>query len=155
MHTTAGIHRRAFLADLGMGFTGLVLGALLHEDGIARAATPGAWAPPDGKPHFPPKARSVIWLFMNGGVSHLESFDPKPMLTKYAGKTIAETPFKDAQDPEKLKLARVVVVNDANGKQRNVLYPLQVGFRKFGENGVELAEWIPHMASCVDDIAII
>ena len=76
----AGIHRRAFLADLGMGFTGLVLGALLHEDGVVRARSPEGWAPPDGKPHFPAKAKSVIWLFMNGGVSHLESFDPKPML---------------------------------------------------------------------------
>ena len=47
---------------------------------------------------FAPKAKSVIWLFMNGGVSHMESFDPKPVLKKYAGKTIAETPFADVQD---------------------------------------------------------
>src|SRR5207302_5993524 len=98
-----GVHRRAFLADLGMGFTGLVLGAMLHRDGVARASAPSAWVPPDGKPHLKPRAKSVIWLFMNGGVSHLETFDPKPMLNKYAGKSIAETPFKDTQDPEKLK----------------------------------------------------
>src|SRR3954469_8725067 len=83
--------RRMFLADLGMGFTGLALGAMLHRD--AQAAE---WASPKGLPHFPPKAKSVIWLFMNGGLSHLESFDPKPMVTKYAGKTIAETPFAEA-----------------------------------------------------------
>ena len=53
----------------------------------------------------------------------MESFDPKPELTKYAGKTIDETPYKDVQNPEKLKLARVTVVNDANGQQRNKLYP--------------------------------
>src|SRR5579884_1642111 len=93
-HPTPNLSRRAFLADLGLGFTGLVLGAMLHRDGFASEAQP--WAPPDGKPHFRPKAKSVIWLFMNGGVSHVESFDPKPMLTKYAGKTIAETPFKEA-----------------------------------------------------------
>src|SRR5947199_3280317 len=122
-----GIHRRTFLADLGMGFTGLVLGAMLQRDGVARASAPAAWSPPDGKPHLRPRAKSVIWLFMNGGVSHLETFDPKPMLNKYAGKSIVETPFKDTQDPEKLKLARVVVINDANGQQRNKLYPLQVG----------------------------
>src|SRR3982751_900488 len=87
-----GIHRRTFLADMGMGFTGLALGALLGRDGAARASTPeGAWSPPDGRPNFTPKARSVIWLFMNGGVSHLESFDPKPTLDKYAGKSISET----------------------------------------------------------------
>ena len=77
-----GLPRRAFLSDLGLGFTGLALGAMLHRDGLASNA---AWAPPDGKPHFPPKAKSVIWLFMNGGVSHMESFDPKPEITKYAG----------------------------------------------------------------------
>src|SRR4051794_25915252 len=117
-----GIHRRTFLADLGMGFTGLVLGALLHRDGFASESKP--WAPPDGRPHFAPRAKSVIWLFMNGGVSHLETFDPKPELNKFAGKSIGETPYKDVQDPEKLKLARVVVVNDANGQQRNKLFPL-------------------------------
>jgi hypothetical protein len=152
---THGIHRRTFLADLGLGFTGLVLGALLHEDGVVRGSTPGPWAPPDGKPHFAPKAKSVIWLFMNGGVSHLESFDPKPMLTKYAGKTIAETPFKDTQDADKLKLARVVVVNDANGQQRNRLLATQVGFKKRGQSGIEISDWFPHVGECIDDIAVV
>jgi hypothetical protein len=149
------MHRRTFLADLGMGLTGLVLGALLHRDGVARATTPGPWSPPDGKPHFPPKAKSVIWLFMNGGVSHLESFDPKPALTKYAGKTIAETPFKDAQDPEKLKLARVVVVNDANGQQRNRLLATQVGFTRRGQSGIEVSDWFPHLGEVIDDVAVV
>ena len=88
--------RRAFLADLGMGFTGLALGAMLHRDGIAHDAA--SWAPPTGQPHFAPKAKSVIWLFMIGGVSHVESFDPKPLLNKYAGKSIAETPHKGVLD---------------------------------------------------------
>src|SRR5690242_17420486 len=109
-----GVHRRAFLADVGMGFTGLALGAMLARDGVVRGDVPVDWQPPDGSPHFTPKAKSVVWLFMNGGVSHMESFDPKPELTKYADKTIGETPYKDAQNPEKLKLARVTVVNDAN-----------------------------------------
>src|SRR5688500_11123235 len=123
--------RRAFLADLGMGFTGLALGAMLQRDLRGNDAL---WTPPDGKPHFAPKAKSVIWLFMNGGVSHLESFDPKPNVTKYAGKTIAETPFRDAMNPERLAMNnRVVVINDANGQQRSLLYPLQVGFRKHGQ----------------------
>src|SRR5438874_11183523 len=148
-----GLHRRAFLADLGMGFTGLALGAMLHRDGFASEGRP--WAPPDGKPHFPPRARSVIWLFLNGGVSHVETFDPKPALTKYAGKTIGETPYKDVQDPEKLKLARVVVVNDANGQQRNKLYPLQVGFKKYGQSGIEVSDWLPHVGGCIDDIAVV
>src|SRR5579871_1491392 len=150
-----GIHRRSFLADVGMGFTGLALSAMLARDGIVRAEPAAEWQPPDGQPHFAPKATSVIWLFMNGGVSHMESFDPKPELTKYAGKTIDETPFKDAQNPEKLKLARVTVINDANGQQRNKLYPLQVGFKKYGQSGIEVSDWLPHTGECIDDIAVL
>ncbi|HEX5273481.1 MAG TPA: DUF1501 domain-containing protein [Gemmataceae bacterium] len=149
------VHRRTFLADMGMGFVGLALGAMLHRDGVVRASEPAAWSQPDGRPHRAPKAKSVIWLFMNGGVSHLETFDPKPALNKYAGKTIAETPFKDTQDPEKLKLARVVVVNDANGQQRNRLYPLQVGFKKRGRSGIEVSDFLPCLGDCIDDIAVV
>src|ERR1700757_3959064 len=87
-----GITRRSFLADTGMGFTGLALAAMLFRDG-SRAEP--ASRRPDGKPHFTPRARSVIWIFLCGGVSHVESFDPKPELTKYAGKTIDSTPYKD------------------------------------------------------------
>lgn len=143
--------RRTFLADMGLGFTGLALSAMLHRDGFGNA---GEWSPPNGQPHFLPKAKSVIWLFMNGGVSHMESFDPKPMLTKYAGKTIAETPFADAQDPKKLALERLVVP-DGNGNQRNVLYPLQVDFRKHGDSGIEVSDWFPHIARHVDKLAIV
>jgi hypothetical protein len=133
-----------------MGFTGLALGAMLSRDGVAQAD----WAPPSGEPHFPPKARSVIWLFMNGGVSQMESFDPKPMLTKYGGKTIAETPFADTQDPKKLALERLVA-KDGNGNQQNTLYPMQVGFQKHGESGIELCDWFPHIAGQVDKLAVV
>src|SRR5690348_8425129 len=85
--------RRIFLADTCMGLTGMALASLLP--GKARAAETDVWSPPDGKPHFPPKAKRVIWLFMLGGVSHVESFDPKPELNKYAGKQLSETPLRD------------------------------------------------------------
>ncbi|MFM8272279.1 MAG: DUF1501 domain-containing protein [Gemmata sp.] len=146
------MNRRSFFADSFRGFSGLALAAMLQRDGYGAGAK---WAPPDGKPHFAPKAKSVIWLFMNGGVSHMETFDPKPALTKFAGKTIKDGPVPDAQDPEKLKIARVTVVNDANGQQRNKLYPLQVGFKKYGKAGIEFSDWVPHMGSCVDDLAVI
>ncbi len=148
--------RRAFLADVGLGFTGLALGAMLARDSrkTAGAAAGPDWAPPSGQPHFAPKARSVIWLFMNGGVSHLESFDPKPMVTKYAGKTIAETPFAGVQDPKKLAIERLVVP-DANGNQRNTLYPLQVGFRQHGQSGIAISDWFPHIARSADRLAVV
>ena len=151
-HSPLRTPRRAFLADLGLGFTGLALGALMHRE--ARAVTVPAWRPPDGLPHFRQKAKSVIWLFMNGGVSHMESFDPKPMLTKYAGKTIAETPFASVQDPSKLSIERLVVP-DANGNQRNTLYPLQVGFKRHGQCGMEISDWFPHIARHADRLAVV
>ena len=124
---------------------------MLHRDGYGRD---GTWTPPTGQPHFAPRAKSVIWLFMNGGVRQAESFDPKPMLTKYGGKTIAETPFADAQDPKKLALERLVVP-DGNGNQRNKLYPLQVGFQKHGESGIEISDWFPHVARQIDKLAVV
>src|SRR5438552_1112442 len=90
--------RRTFLADTGMGFTGMALSALMFRDGRADASPLDA----HGVAHHAPRAKSVIWIFLIGGVSHMESFDPKPMLTKYAGKSIDETPFKDAVEPERI-----------------------------------------------------
>jgi hypothetical protein len=145
-------HRRSFLQSAA-GIGGLALQAMLAREGHAAETGPGQR--PDGLPHFPPRAKNVIWLFMRGGVSHMESFDPKPNLNKYAGQSISETPFADVQSPEKLKKVRVVVVNDANGQQRNKIYPLQVGFRKRGESGIEVSDWFPHIGSRIDDISVI
>ena len=152
----AALRRRQFLQRSALGFGGLALNAMLGRDGIAAPGGESAvWLPPDGRPHFAPKAKSVIWLFMRGGVSHMESFDPKPALTKYADKTIDETPYASVMDPAKLKKVRVVVVNDANGQQRKKIYPLQVGYRKYGQSGIEVSDWFPHIGSCIDDIAVI
>jgi len=145
------MNRRSFLHDSCLGFGGLALGAMLQRDGYADEGI----VRPSGQPHFPAKAKSVIWLFMNGGVSHMESFDPKPDLNRYSGVAINESPFRGVQDPEKLKLARVVVVNDANGQQRNRIYPMQVGWKKRGQCGMEVTDWWPHLSDCVDDIAFV
>jgi hypothetical protein len=152
--------RRAFLADLGMGFTGLVLASLLQRDGVARAddasAAPSdaAWAPPDGRPHFSPKAKRVIWLFMVGGVSHVESFDPKPELTKYAGKTIADSPYKSSLDSPFLKKNLRQFVPGQHKVQPSI-YPLQVGYTKRGQSGIEVSDWYPRVGSCIDDMAVV
>ncbi|MCR9197388.1 MAG: DUF1501 domain-containing protein [Planctomycetaceae bacterium] len=142
-------HRRAWLTS-GLGFGSVALHALLRAEG-----TSGAPPTADNRPQTTPKATNVIWLFMRGGLSHMESFDPKPALNRYAGLTINESPFADVQDPERLKRVRVVVVNDANGQQRNRLYPLQVGFRRYGQSGLPVSNWFPHIGGCVDDLAVV
>jgi len=153
------IPRRSFLADMGMGFTGLAMGAMLGRDGVVRAADAPASSTshvPDGLAHFAPKAKSVIWLFMVGGTSHMESFDPKPALTKYAGQQIGKTPFKDSlNNPFVKDNVRIVVPNDANGHIWHKIYPLQIGYKKRGQSGAEVADWWPHLSGCVDDLAIV
>jgi hypothetical protein len=149
--------RRAFLSDLGMGFTGLVLGAMLHRDGIAGDRdAPGApsWSPPSGAPHFPPRAKHVIWLFMVGGTSHMESFDPKPALNQYAGKTIAETPHKSTLDSPFLKKNLREFI-EGNHKVQPTIYPMQVGYSKRGRSGLEISDWWPHLGACADDLAVV
>src|SRR5215203_2090631 len=121
-----GVTRRSFLADTGMGFTGLALGAMMFRHGSAGGAT----QPELGKPHPPPRAKSVIWIFLCGGVSHLESFDVKPELTKYAGKSIAETPYSKVLETEHKD---VIGGNPSHGN-RKVIMPLQTGFKPYGES---------------------
>ena len=143
------MQRRTFLADTGLGFAGLALGAMLLRDGIVRGAAP------DGKPHFAPKAKRVIWLFFMGGVSHLESFDPKPALDKYAGKTIDESPFKKAVVESPFYRKNVMDFAGTPRALLNKLYPTQIGFKKHGKSGIEVSDWWPHLADCVDDIAFV
>jgi hypothetical protein len=105
----------------------------------------------DGVAHHRPKAKSVIWLFMCGGVSHVESFDVKPELTKYAGKTIDQTPHKAVLDPKKLN---VVAANPAHGN-RNVLLGLNTGHRMYGQSGLMVGDWFKHIGACADDLAVV
>jgi Protein of unknown function (DUF1501) len=136
--------RRAFLADTGMGFTGLALGAMLARQGSARAGEVAAQPPA--------KAKSVIWIFLCGGVSHVESFDPKPALDRYAGQSIDATPYKDVLNPSRLK--DLVSANPQHGG-RKILMGLNTGFRKYGESGLEVGDWWRHVGSCADDIAVV
>ena len=152
-----GVTRRSFLADTGMGFTGLALSAMLFRDGKARAGeaskAPGAAAYNPLGPHFQPRARSVIWIFLCGGVSHLESFDPKAALNKYGGKSIDETPHKDVLDPKRVA-KNLFDVNPGHGG-RKILMPLQTEFRKHGECGLEVGDWFRHIGACADEIAVV
>lgn len=146
--------RRTFLSDVGMGFTGLALGAMLYRDGLGREVSTDGWPPPTGEAHFAPKAKRVIWLFMVGGTSHVEGFDPKPALNKYAGKSIAETPLNHVLDPKFLAENVRTLAPDLR-KILPKLYPLQVGFKKRGQSGIEVSDWWPHVGSMIDEIAVV
>ncbi|MCI0537676.1 MAG: DUF1501 domain-containing protein [Verrucomicrobiales bacterium] len=147
-----GITRRSFLMDTGMGFTGLALSAMLFRDSMARAETSGTGQhSPAGKPHRTPRAKSVIWIFLCGGVSHVESFDVKPELNKYAGKSIEETPYKDVLKTEGKD---VIGANPAHGN-RKVIMPLQTGYRAYGQSGLVVGDWFKHVGVCADDLAVV
>jgi hypothetical protein len=133
-----------------MGFTGLALGTMLFHDGIGRAAD--ATKKPDGKLHFPPKAKNVIWIFLCGGVSHVESFDVKPELTKYHGKSIDATPYKGVFTDPRIK--DIVAPNPSHGGRR-VLMGLNTGHSKYGKCGLVVADWWKHIGACADDLAVL
>jgi hypothetical protein len=84
----------------------------------------------------------------------MESFDPKPELNKYAGKTIAETPYKATLDSPYVKKNLREVVAGLH-KVHPAVYPMQVGYRKRGQSGIEVSEWFPHVGECIDDIAVV
>jgi hypothetical protein len=91
---------------------------------------------------------------MVGGTSHMESFDPKPELTRHAGKTIAQSPYKSTLDSPFVKQNVREVVAGLH-KVHPTIYPLQTGFRKHGESGLEVSDWWPHVGSCADDLAVV
>src|SRR5215204_4400351 len=118
---------------------GLGVAALLNQDGLLAegcSAAPGA--KPVLKPHFEPRAKSVISLFMSGGVSHMDTFDPKPALNKYAGQ-----PLTGKGD--------VVVRQGHPGP----LMPSPFTFRRYGQSGIEVSEIFPHTAKHVDELAVL
>lgn len=141
------MQRRMFLKDMGLGFGSAALATMLNRDALA--SSPGAITP------FAPKAKHVIWLFMIGGASHLETFDPKPALNRYAGKTIAETPYGGVLKSPFLENERVVSFDPNNGFVRTECFPLQVGFQPRGQSGLEISDWFPHVGSCADDLCLI
>lgn len=96
----------------------------------------------------------MIWVFLAGDVRHLETFDPKPALNTYAGKTYEELPRGNPQaNPRYRERSRSVVGFDRNIYNRVLL--LQVGYRKASQSGIELSDWLPHLAGCVDDMTIV
>src|SRR4051794_8484964 len=134
----AFLTRRQFLRRCGMGMGALSLAAVLGETGIllpARAADSVNPLSPK-LPQFPAKAKRVVHFFLNGGPSHVDTFDYKPALAKYAGKSLPG---------EYIKTER----------KTGAALPSPFKFTKCGQSGIEVSELLPNMAQCVDDMAII
>lgn len=131
--------RREFLRRSGLGMGALGLATLLESIGMApaRAGTPGKILSPlsPREPHFPAKAKRVIHIFPAGGPSQVDTWDPKPLLAKYQGKALNEV-SKSVQYP-------------------GAGFPSPFQFSKHGRSGIEVPEVFPHLAGCVDEMAVI
>ncbi len=131
--------RRHFLRTAGCGFGAIALSALLADDGLlADEPTADPLAPK--KPHFEPTAKRVIFLFMSGGPSHVDTFDPKPELTRLHGQ-----PLPASFGPVKTR----------RGVDKNKLLASKRTFQKHGKAGIEVSDWFPHVGGCVDDICLL
>jgi hypothetical protein len=123
--------RRAMLKASANGFGLLAVSALMADRAYADAPSS-----PELRPHFPPRARTVIFCFMDGGVSHVDSFDPKPKLAELDGKDVGKV-----DNPT------------ANGNRKWLKSPWT--FKRHGQSGLPVSELFPHLASCADELAVI
>lgn len=132
---SAPFSRRHLLQRSAVGFGSLALASLLAEQSSAKAAVADPLAAK--QPHFPARAKRVIFLFMKGGPSHLDTFDPKPLLDRDDGKPL---PFAKP---------RVQFAPTGN------LLKSPWKFQQYGESGIPVSELFPHVAGCVDDLCMV
>jgi hypothetical protein len=122
------------------GLSMAALASLLAQDGLLAAEADGFDPLAPKRPHHPARARNVIFLFMSGGPSHLETFDPKPDLQRLHGERLP---------------ASFGSVKTRRGVDKNKLLATKRTFRKYGQAGIEVSDWLPHLANCVDDICLL
>ncbi len=121
------LSRRDFLHRSGVGLGMLGLSNLLAESGTI--------SPPGAGPHFAPKAKRVIHFFLNGGPSHVDTFDPKPALLKHAGQALPQ--------------------NFLTERKTGAAFPSPFKFQRYGRSGIEVSELFAKTAQHIDDIAVI
>jgi hypothetical protein len=122
------INRRGFLTQTAGGFFGAALGAMWAADGRFEGARLG--------PHFEPKAKSVIFLFMCGGISHIDTFDPKD--NKHAGKLIDAIGF-----------------GDNVAEMKRPVIPILRTFKNYGKSGIPVSDWFPNVGEVIDEFAVV
>ena len=132
--------RRDFLIRGGAGFGAVALTYLLETRRLL-AAEPAPSPTSDHATHFPAKAKSVIFLFMEGGPSHLDTFDPKPKLREMAGQKLPDSFSKN--------------LITAMGEVEAPLLADRREWKQHGQNGIWVSDWLPHIAGCVDEMAVI
>src|SRR5690606_40648847 len=125
--------RREFLQRSGIGLGSLALAGVLADDRLLADSHPNPMHPK--QPHFAPRAKAVIHLFMNGGPSQVDTFDPKPALDKYHGKPL----------PMQLRTER----------ETGAAYRSPFKFRKYGESGIEVSELFSHVGEMIGDVGVI
>ena len=138
------ITRREALCRGGMGFGALALGSLMAEAGLTGATARGDGVGPAGAPltplspktpHFAPKAKRVVHLFMNGGPSHVDTFDPKPLLAKYHGQAIPSSRPTE--------------------RKTGAAFASPFPFRRYGESGLEVSDLFANVGELADDLCVV
>lgn len=137
-HQPQMVDRRSFLWSVGSGFGGMALSTLLADEQRAMAADQNQVRSTKTFPQFPPKAKQVIQIFVSGAMSHIDTFDYKPELSKYAGKGF---------EPG----GKVELFESVPGKVQPSYWP----FKQRGECGRWVSSLFPHLGSCVDDMCFI
>jgi hypothetical protein len=125
------------LAHCANGFGAVAFSALMAEWNLSAADTDPATAGALSSFHHPPRAKNVIFLYMDGGPSQMDTFDPKPLLNKEHGQ-----PFKMSIEPTQF---------NNNGSTFGCPWK----FKNYGQSGIPVSELFPHVAQCADDLAVI
>src|SRR5579871_3683224 len=131
--------RRDFFTRAGSGLAGIALTHMLSEDRLKAATNADPLAPK--QPHHAPKAKSIIWLFMEGGPSHVDLFDPKPKLVELAGQ-----PLPESMRPKFTAMP---------GTSKNGMMPSKRIFKQYGQSGIWVSDWYPNFAKHADDMSVI
>jgi hypothetical protein len=132
-------NRRKFFRDCAGGIGTIALAQLLEREGRAATLPANPLAP--RKPHFTPKAKNIIFMFMEGGPSQIDLFDPKPGLQKWHGQPLPAEMTKD------MRLAFT--------KPNAAILASPRTFKPYGQSGTEFSDYIPHIGSCADDICLV
>lgn len=134
---TTAYYRRAFLRECAAGVGNIALWNLFAQQEGSGASDPLAAKPPN----FPARAKNIIFLFMEGGPSQIDLFDPKPEMSKLDGESLPESLRKE------LRFAFIKPTAKVWASRRT--------FRQYGQSGMEFSEWMPHMAGCADDLCMV